>query len=145
MKKYFPGLRLGDGSIIERVYRAERKWAFVYADDDPEGRGKPTRTLLLRIRMDIGNPDGTMKPDRWFVIRNPIGCEWFTGHWDGRTIVEWDDANRKIEPSPCADCGATTRRWDHISREPVCWDCGDKSNRKKRNLRAYARPPAEGD
>lgn len=135
--KYFPGMRLKDGSVIERIYRAERKWAYVYADDDPECNGPPTRTILLRLRMDVRNPDGSMKPDKWYVIKGSIAVEYFIGEWDGHSIVEWNDANRKIEKSPCADCRSLTQRWDHIAREPVCWDCCDKSKRKRQDKEAY--------
>lgn len=136
-KKYFPGLRLGDGSIVERVYRAERRMAWVYADNDTDS--KPERRLLLRIRMDVRRPDGSMSPDKWYVVKSPVGCEWFVGVWDGKTVIDWTDANRELPKSPCADCNAPTTRWDHIAREPVCWDCCDKKKRKKQDREQYAR------
>jgi len=142
--KIFPGRRIiveGVPHVIDRVLSGRAEHVMLYQDGD-EKFDPPVRRILLSIRMDVVDEatKAAHAQKRW-VFRNPMGVEWFVGHWDGTAVVDPSDSDRKIESSPCTDCGANTQRWDHIAREPVCWDCSDTKKRKRQDRAAYRRTP----
>lgn len=127
--KFFPGLRCGDGSIITQIHRVKTERGWVYPDgvdpDSPEANDiKPA--FHTHVRMDFDPP----REEKWVMV-NPFS-EVYRGWWDGETVVEWKDANRKVEEKrPCLSCDQPTLRWDHLVNDHVCWDCCDKKRFKE--------------
>jgi glutamyl/glutaminyl-tRNA synthetase len=97
IRKFKPGMRMKDGSIIKKIGQRRVEWGWFYPVDIDElppeeaKKIKPTRKLTCRVRMDIQDKEGNMKDWKWIHIG--VSDEIERGEWDGVTIIEWHELN----------------------------------------------------